>query len=205
MIFWQKKPLLIAGNNALIKELIPLEELIELKNKIEITDDWEFKKRYANPYELVFTLQNDPRIPNNISILKPLSRSYFKMIEMLQLTDFFSNYTQNSKLRSAHIAEGPGGFIEAFVDESSRNKITPKSIHAMTLKPKQVHIPGWKRAHAFLHKYSYISIEYGADGTGDIYKEENRESFIKSCKNGVHLYTADGGFDLQIILKNKRI
>jgi len=177
--------------------------LNELKNKIEKTDDWDFKKRYINPYELVFTLQNDPRIPNNISVLKPLSRSYFKMIEMLQLSNFFKSYNQNTNLRSAHVAEGPGGFIEAFVDESQRNKLKPKEIHAMTLKPKQVHVPGWKRAHNFLQKNKYISIEYGADDTGDIYVSKNRDFFINSCKKGVHLFTADGGFDFTDNFENQ--
>jgi hypothetical protein len=65
----------------------------------------------------------------------------------------------------------------------------------MTLKPNGSNIPGWRRAHTFLQKHPEIIIHYGKDGTGDIYKGPNQESFIELCNPKVNLYTADGGFD----------
>lgn len=181
----------------------PPAELNVLKKKIEETEDWDFKKRFINKYELVFTLQNDIRVPQSISIVKPLSRSYFKMVEMLQLTDFFGQIPIGQNVKSCHVAEGPGGFIEALVDEAEREKRCIKSTWAMTLKPQQMHVPGWKRAHNFLQKHPFVKIEYGADGTGDIYVSENRESLIHECKSGVHLFTADGGFDFTDNFENQ--
>lgn len=203
MILWRKKPPVGAGSATPPRTFETSAELNTLKKKIEETDDWDYKKRYVNKYELVFTLQNDMRVPQSLSILKPLSRSYFKMIEMLQLTDFYQQFTSVQQFKTCHVAEGPGGFIEAFVDETERNRKAVKACWAMTLKPQQIHVPGWKRAHNFLQKHPFIKIEYGADGTGDIYVSENRESLIHTCRAGAHLFTADGGFDFTDNFENQ--
>jgi hypothetical protein len=100
----------------------------------------------------------------------------------------------SSILRSAHVCEGPGGFIEGFYDECEKRRLMPKSATAITLRPNQSNIPGWKRAANFLQKYKSVQILYGADNTGNILKYENQNSFIAETPK-VLLYTGDGGFD----------
>ena len=174
------------------------DDLNLLKQKItpyEENHTWEKVKKLSNPYELVYT-NEAPHFPPSLALQKPLSRSYFKMIEMLEISQFFDRIPKTlQSLRSAHVAEGPGGFIEAFLDRAETNRKKVTKAFGMTLKPNGSNIPGWRRAHTFLQKHPEIIIHYGKDGTGDIYKAPNQESFIELCNPKVNLYTADGGFD----------
>lgn len=161
--------------------------------------NWEYYKKIVNPYELVYTQKKYPNFPESICFLKPLSRSYFKMIEMTNLLQFFTMFP-GENIRSAHVCEGPGGFIEALFDESTKyNRKIHMSI-AMTLKSKRMNVPGWKRAAYFLQKNKNVRIIYGEDDTGDIMKPENQQFFIDYATHAeyggkVHIFTADGGFD----------
>jgi 23S rRNA U2552 (ribose-2'-O)-methylase RlmE/FtsJ len=161
--------------------------------------NWEYYKKVVNPYELVYTQKKYEEFPESICFLKPLSRSYFKMIEMLDLIGFFTMF-KNENIRASHVCEGPGGFIEALFDEAFKQKKKIQTSIAMTLKSKQSHIPGWKRAQHFLQKNRCIRILYGEDDTGDIMKAENQQYFIDYCVNQAYggkmnIFTADGGFD----------
>jgi len=160
--------------------------------------NWEYYKKAVNPYEWVYTQKKYQCFPDSICYLKPLSRSYFKMIEILDLSHFFDTITGNS-VRSAHVCEGPGGFIEALYDQASKyNKRCQLSV-AMTLKSHQCHVPGWKKASQFLKRNRSVQIIYGYDGTGDILKPENQQFFIDYVHDEsqkVDLFTADGGFDV---------
>jgi 23S rRNA U2552 (ribose-2'-O)-methylase RlmE/FtsJ len=166
--------------------------------KFEEAHIWELAKKMVNPYEFVHTQENSFFHPS-LCILKPLSRSFFKMIEILHVFDFFRMIPkQVPKLRSAHVAEGPGGFIEAFYERSEKEKRLIGNVTAMTLKPTHTNIPGWRRASYFLQKHREIKLHYGPDGTGDLYHRENQLSFIQETKPGAHLFTADGGFDFSV-------
>ena len=175
--------------------------LAEAKKQISSLEQegrWELVKKMVNPYEIVYT-HEDKQFHPSISLIKPLSRSYFKVIEMLHVLQFFERMPkQQTKILSAHVAEGPGGFIQALIQQAERNKKTVHAATAMTLKPTNPCVPGWKRATAFLHRNPQVHIHYGEDGSGDIYKIENQESFVKACKSGVSLFTADGGFDFSV-------
>ena len=175
-------------------------DLYVLKHQIEELDkigEWEFLKRSSNPYELVFSQSQDPRIPSSICSLRPLSRSFFKMIEILNVLDFFKRHktTNKTTIRSAHVCEGPGGFIEALLHLSSKHNFVLENACAMTLKPSKPNIPGWKRAYNFLKKSPMLTIEYGSDDTGDIMVHANQLEFLKKCRGKCNIFTADGGFD----------
>jgi len=164
---------------------------------LEATNRWELVKKMVNPYEMVYT-HEDPNFHPSIAVIKPLSRSYFKLIEMLDILQFFERLPkQTPKIRTAHIAEGPGGFIQAVVDITERNKKILQTATAMTLKPTDQRVPGWRRASPFLHNHQEVRLHYGADGTGDVYREANQDSFVAAAGH-VHLFTADGGFDFSI-------
>ena len=162
------------------------------------TSEWEYYKKIVNPYELVYTQKKYTNFPESICLLNPLSRSYFKMIELLSIAKFMEGLPkQTTKLVSAHVCEGPGGFIQGFIDACDRQRIAP-TCYAITLKPKQANVPGWKRASHFLQKHRNIHISYGADGTGDLLHYENQNEFIASCEFKPHLFTGDGGFDFSM-------
>ncbi len=186
---------------------LPHEALSAMKAKIEPLESnhtWELLKKKSNPYELIYTQENH-ECPPSLAYLKPLSRSYFKMVEMLQVSQFFEKLPKqnNLKLRSSHVAEGPGGFIEAFIDRAETQRIPVQKCNAITLKPTNNHVPGWRRSYQFLQKHPEVKIHYGADGTGDIYVEGNQHSFVQLHDVKSHLFTGDGGFDFSTDYENQ--
>jgi 23S rRNA U2552 (ribose-2'-O)-methylase RlmE/FtsJ len=192
----------ISGGNGWTYILKPQEILLDkLRNNIAQYEDssgcWEYYKKVVNPYECIFTQKKYDNFPSSICLLNPLSRSYFKLIEILNITDFFKSIVPGTILRTAHACEGPGGFIEAILDECGKKRIEVGKSYAITLRPRQPNVPGWKRAASFLSKHRNIEINYGEDGTGDLLIEQNQTAFINVCtsERKVHLFTADGGFD----------
>lgn len=186
---------------------IPHDQLNQVKMKIEPLEkshQWELLKKRTNPYELVYTQENS-ECPPSLSMLKPLSRSYFKMIEILAVSNFFERIPKGTnKVRSAHVAEGPGGFIEAFLDRASLHRVAVNRVFGMTLKPTNNHVPGWRRAYNFLQKHPEIKIHYGFDGTGDLYNVQNQDSFVELLTpHKALLFTGDGGFDFSVDYENQ--
>jgi 23S rRNA U2552 (ribose-2'-O)-methylase RlmE/FtsJ len=161
--------------------------------------NWEYFKKIVNPYEIVYTQKKYDDFPESVSSLKPLSRSYFKMIEMIEIINFF-NMPHLDNVRCAHVCEGPGGFIEALFDEAIKHRKRIQTSIAMTLKSRQTNVPGWRRASQFLYKNRNVRILYGEDNTGDIMKPINQQFFIDYCIHPSYggkmdIFTADGGFD----------
>jgi 23S rRNA U2552 (ribose-2'-O)-methylase RlmE/FtsJ len=166
--------------------------------ELEKKKAWVLLKKMVNPYEMVYT-HEDKLFHQSIVSYKPLSRSYFKMMEMMHVLQFFELLPkQTPKIRSAHVAEGPGGFIQALVELCSRNNKILQTSTAMTLKSVEQHVPGWRRASSFLHHHPEVKLHYGNDGTGNIYIKENQDSFVSVVSPGVHIFTADGGFDFSV-------
>ena len=167
--------------------------LSSVKKKIDKCPvEWDVYKKYTNPYEYIQT-----QIPNgnqSVATIKPLSRSYFKMIELLKIHNILTVYKDVS-INSFHLAEGPGGFIEALV--YSRNN-TQDKYYGITLITDKVGIPGWNKSNHFLKKNPNVIIERGADGTGNLYHYNNLEYCAKKYGNTMNIITGDGGFDFSV-------
>jgi len=127
--------------------------LLNYKNKIEDLPDsklWDKAKKLSNEYELIH-IPNKKMKHDSISHYEPLSRSYFKMWELLKLFNFLKNKeVWNKKLEIACIAEGPGGFIEAFVNFRKKYFNRIDNIHGITLRSTNKNIPGWNKSKLFL-------------------------------------------------------
>ena len=142
--------------------------LYEIKHKIEeMEKDWNIFKKYTNPYEYINT--NIPYKKKSISKTRHLSRSFYKMVEML---DVFDIQFQKDSIHTFHLAEGPGGFIEALV--SKRNCKDDVYI-GMTLleNDNDPNIPSWKQTEHFLKHNTNVYIESGIDKTGNILSFDN--------------------------------
>ena len=166
--------------------------LDEAKNDIhQHPKEWDTIKKYTNPYEFIHT-SFDNSIYKGVSAKKPLSRAYFKMIELIKFTKLFDSH-KYKPIQSFHIAEGPGGFIEAFVER--RNCAQDKYI-GMSLEDDDSHlVPGWKKSAHFLKNNPNVFIEKGPTNNGDLFSLENFYSVSKNYGNQNDFITADGGFD----------
>ena len=188
----------INRTNSTLNEILNIE-----KNKISThynnNSSWDKVKKFSNEYEFIYTSSyaNDYK---NISNTIPISRSFFKLWEIINnYDDIIPLNTEN--LKTAHIAEGPGGFIECvykYLDKYNINSIN--EIHGITLLSNNKTIPNWKIKKNYINKYN-IHLNNINDGDGDLYNFDNITSFMESVKNGSDSYnccdfiTADGGFD----------
>lgn len=165
------------------------------KNIDTYQSEWDNTKKYTNDYEFVGS--NVPGTKHSISKIKPLSRAFYKLIEIFYSSNLIKGL-KRQPLESFHLAEGPGGFIEAllYMRNNSHDRY-----YGMTLiddKNKNKNIPGWKKSDQFLQSHSNVFIETGEDGTGNLYNSENLKSCIRKYKNSMEIITADGGFDFSI-------
>ena len=131
------------------KDLIDLDiykNLILYKNKIDelsFQNDWDKAKKLGNDYELIY-LPNKKNKSKSIAYYQPLSRSYFKLWEIIIDFNLLQN---NKKCNILCLAEGPGGFIEAIIN--FRKTKFKDNIIGITLKSTEKDIPGWKKSSIF--------------------------------------------------------
>ena len=173
--------------------------LKNIKSEIEnFSNEWDTFKKYINPYEYIHTVV--PNTNMSVSKHKPLSRSYYKMIEICYLLDLLKDLPNNCN--TFHLAEGPGGFIEAL--SYMRNNINDKYV-GMTLIDNNINVPSWKKSYNFLKNNKNVFIENGKDNTGNIMKKDNLLFCFQKYGNSMDLITGDGGFDFSIDFNKQEI
>ena len=106
-------------------------DLQKQKNKIFESKEWDKTKKFSNDYELIH-IPNKRSRSDSVALYQPLSRSYFKMIEIIKDFDLISKNEKKSFI-SSHIAEGPGGFMEACYNHS--HKIGFNALLTVSLPP----------------------------------------------------------------------
>jgi len=173
-------------SNSLSHYICEIKERIQLYNQ-----EWDIFKRYTNPYEYIHT--NIPNKKKSVSKHKPLSRSYFKMIELTNFFKLIDGYV-SQPISTFHLAEGPGGFIEALV-HMRQNKYDKYIGMTILDKNNDPTIPGWKKSESFLKENKNVFIEKGVTGTGDILSIENFRYVHETYKSSMDIITGDGGFD----------
>ena len=154
-------------------------------------DEWDIYKKYTNPYEYIHT--NVPTTKQSICRYRPLSRAFFKLNELIDDLNLLES-NDTTPIRSFHLAEGPGGFIEAVANH--RDNVTGDEYTGMTLVDKDDEtVPGWDKVQSFLAKNPAVKIELGHTGTGDLLEPDNLKQCYMKYRNTMDLITADGGFD----------
>ena len=173
--------------------------LKDIKLEIDNQDSWDNMKKYTNPYEYIHTIV--PGYKTSICKYKPLSRSYFKMIEIIKSLYLLDDFVDHN-IKTFHIAEGPGGFIEATnMMRNNKNDI----YYGMTLIDNADYVPGWKKSRDFLNNNPHVNIEYGIDKTGNIFNLVNLDYCYNKYKNSMNFITGDGGFDFSSDFLNQEI
>ena len=138
---------------------------------------WDNSKKYTNPYEFIHT--NIPNTKNSICKIKPISRAFFKLIEIYNTHRLLPQ--GDIPINTFHLAEGPGGFIEALCN--IRNN--PNDVyHGITLMDSHTDVPKWKKAENFMNKHKNIKLVYGPKNDGNLYLKHNlnfiRQNYYKS-------------------------
>ncbi len=175
-------------------------KLLKYKNKIDqlsVPTLWDKAKKLGNDYELIY-LPNKKNKYDSIASYQPLSRSYFKLWEIIhdfELLNDSYNYT------ILCLAEGPGGFIEA-INNYRQKQSKIDNTTGITLKSTNKDIPGWKKSNKFLSSNKHIKITYGSDNTGNLYNLDNI-IYLKKNHNNNDFITADGGFDFSNDFNNQ--
>jgi 23S rRNA U2552 (ribose-2'-O)-methylase RlmE/FtsJ len=152
---------------------------------------WETFKKFTNTYEYIHT--TIPYKKYCISRYRPLSRSFFKMIELINFFDLGMDATNS--IRTFHLAEGPGGFIEAVAKYRGRPDDQYVGMTLLDKNNNDYNIPAWKKSQHFLQETKNVKIESGCDKTGNILSLDNFVYIHELYGSSMDLITADGGFD----------
>ena len=179
------KPDNIIINKTLNKYLSFIKEQIDGR-----LEQWDKYKKYTNPYEYIHSLV--PNSKQSISIIKPISRSFFKMVEICHTLGLLELLPAAS-CTSFHLAEGPGGFIEALAMMRKNPKDT---YYGMTLiDDVDQNVPGWRKSKYFLLNNPNVIIETGIEKNGDLTRPDNLRYCYDKYNGKMDLITGDGGFD----------
>lgn len=190
------------------------------KDKMIILKDFEGKKKVyqvLNPFERYIDNYDSDIGKTSVKYFeigknKPdiLSRGFYKLWEILMMYDLID--VNNKNFVSAHLAEGPGSFIQAtmFFRERFSKYWKDDKYYAVTLHPEDEgkHVPELEKN--FVHHYSkespqrfilhktYSKQIAGGDkkkDNGDITNPKTIMLFGGDMKNKADLITADGGFE----------
>ena len=168
--------------------------LMNAKQKINKYDlMWDKYKKYVNPYEFIHSII--PEYRQSVAKFKPLSRSFYKCIEICQMLKLTDDYIYEN-IKCFHLAEGPGGFIEALCH--IRRNPEDKYVGMTLIDDGDVNVPGWKKSQIFLNKNKNVKIDYGLTGNGDLMDPQNFVYVYEKYKNSMNIITGDGGFDFSI-------
>jgi 23S rRNA U2552 (ribose-2'-O)-methylase RlmE/FtsJ len=193
-ITYAKKDIDIGSNRTLLEYLQNVKSRIDEYPKL-----WEKYKKITNPFEYIHTPIKRGRSP--VCTLTPLSRSFFKMIEIDKLLSITGDMP--NKIKTFHLAEGPGGFIEALC--LLRNNLDDV-YYGMTLQNQiEPSVPGWKKSDDFLLKNPIVKIENGIDGTGDLTHAKNLKYCWDNYHGSMNLVTGDGGFDFSVDFNKQEV
>ncbi|MBA42915.1 MAG: hypothetical protein CMF62_02760 [Magnetococcales bacterium] len=188
------------------------------KDKMEITKDFEGKKKVyyvinkfehqVDNYENSIKNKTETFLKLNPSPLI-LSRAFYKLWEMFFMFDLVP--TDKDQFVSAHLAEGPGSFIQATMQyrDTYATKLSSKDkFYAITLHSEEKHVPPMAKSFInfyekekpqrfFQHK-THSKVKIGGSKTktnGDLTDLRTIKIFGGAMKEKAHLVTADGGFN----------
>ena len=190
------------------------------KNKMDILKNFEGKKkaylvmndfeRYVDNYDNNIGDESKKYFNITTSIPNILSRGFYKLWEILLMYDLIDIKQEN--FISAHLAEGPGSFIQAtmFYRDTFSKKSKNDKFYAVTLHSEDLggHIPELEKnfiefyekekpQRFILHK-TYTKQVAGASkqkDNGDITDPKTIKLFGGQMADKAHFITADGGFE----------
>ena len=175
------------------------------KNKTEVFNTFKNKKkiyqvvngyeRYIDDYDKSIGNVSEEYFKNKPRIL---SRAYYKLWELLFYYDLID--VNNKSFLSAHLAEGPGSFIQAtiyfremFSKHYKQDKYYGITLHSEKLNVEEEFMKYYKDR-LFVHK-TYETNDSKTKDNGDITQKNTIINFTDFIGEKVNFITADGGFD----------
>lgn len=177
------------------------ERLVSAKTQLDTEpyhSGWAIFKEYTNKYERVFAANSHSGLKKkSVAEYVPVSRSYFKLWEMMHDFPLLDNTGVDGSVQTAHLAEGPGGFIEAVCRFRHQHANAKDAYYGMTLIDKtNKEVPDWSKARKLMLTYPQIRLHHGVDDTGNLYKIENIHALVEATgRHSCDLVTGDGGID----------
>ena len=169
--------------------------LINIKKEIDkYSSNWDNFKKITNPYEYIHTYNNE--LKASVCKLKPISRAFYKLIEICNI---FNIVNINQPIKTFHLAEGPGGFMEAINYLRNNNE---DIYYGITLIDNDINVPSWKKSKPLLENSKFI-IEYGPSADGNLFKKINLLYYYENMIDTIDLVTGDGGFDFSLDFNNQ--
>lgn len=173
------------------------EYLTNIKAEIDgVQGKWDMIKKVTNKYEYInssVSIEGIKGVNTSVCSYKPISRSYFKMIEILNNFDF--KFMKCSNIKTFHLAEGPGGFIEAIVRKRQNKQ---DNYYGMTLMEDDIDIPKWNKITNLVKENKGIRLVLGPKQDGNLYLKHNLDFICKHYENTMNFITGDGGFDYSV-------
>jgi 23S rRNA U2552 (ribose-2'-O)-methylase RlmE/FtsJ len=196
------------------KNLYSMKEQIGIDNNFR---HWNYVKQFTNQYERIY----NPKKMSPLNSLKSkiLSRAFYKFYEIIYQYDLHKIIplsTQNNQIYTLHLAEGPGGFIQAW-NTARKNEISNRNnkeilykndnIYGITLADnKKTNIHGWSNGSVYFNNNNNITVDYGNDETGNLFHRNNINHILKKYENNkAMLITGDGGFDFSSDFSSQEI
>tara|TARA_B110000208_G_scaffold51501_1_gene67661 strand:- start:19422 stop:20648 length:1227 start_codon:yes stop_codon:yes gene_type:complete len=178
--------------DTLIPILDKYKNMIDSINNIKV---WDYCKKLGNNYELIHQCVKSKQINHGIGNYNPISRAFFKFWEIIVDFDLLDN---KESIHYAALAEGPGGFIEAFnIYRRKYYSKTDDNVKCITLKDQDRDVPGWKNSNNIFQECDNYNISWGKDGTGNLYNLDNIRHFSDQFNyRKADIVSADGGFDV---------
>ena len=150
---------------------------------------WDRFKKLCNEHELVHTSTLDRP---SMSAACPISRSYFKLWEAMRAFPGAFAVDRPTPVRAVFLAEGPGGFVEAFMTARAARAEADELFGMTLISPTNRNVPEWKIS-------SNLRVCAGADGTGNLYNPLNADCLAEGVgAASADIVTADGGFDFSV-------
>lgn len=166
--------------------------LSEIKEKVENREkEWDIFKKYTNPYEYIHSIVPNRRF--SVSSHKALSSSYFKMVEMIRGFTLLPKRTflNNNPIRTFHLGEWPGGFVEAVC--LYRSNLADQYTVMTILNDDRDEVPhALRKSDHFIKTNPNVRIETGADNTGNIMNLANFDHCVALYGGAMDFITADG-------------
>tara|TARA_B100000963_G_scaffold361442_1_gene396891 strand:+ start:993 stop:2213 length:1221 start_codon:yes stop_codon:yes gene_type:complete len=164
--------------------------LKNIKKEIDNKTDWDKFKKLTYGFEFISTKICSGE--KQICCYEPISRAFFKLYEIIHNNKLIERKGIDP-IKTFHLAEGPGGFIEcvAYFRKNQEDKY-----YGITLIDKRdKNIPSWDKCSKVMKKYKNIQILTGPSKDGDLYNIDNLRYIYNNFRNSIDFITGDGGVD----------